>query len=207
VLIAALAYVVLATPLLAVRDIRVVGSTIAGPDMVRAAAQVELGTPLARVDTDAVADRVGAIPSVAHADVYRSWPSTLVVDVTERTAAAVVRSGSAYLVLDASGVVFERVERRPDGVVLLVLANPGPGDAATVAALHVVAALTPQLRHLVKQVDAPSPTDLQLELTDGRVVFWGDPDRSDDKARAATAVLGRATKRIDVSSPDEIAAS
>jgi cell division protein FtsQ len=207
VLFAGLTYVLLATPLLAVRDIRVVGSTIAGPDAVRAAAQVELGTPLARVDTGAVAGRVDAIPSVAHADVYRSWPSTLVVDVTERTAVAAVRSGSAYLVLDPAGVVFERVDRRPDGVALLVLATPGPGDAATVAALRVVAALTPPLRHLLKQVEAPNPTDIQLVLIDGRVVFWGDADRSDDKAQAATAVLGRATKRIDVSSPDEVAAS
>ncbi len=200
-------WVLLGTSILGVRDVEVTGSTIVGPDQVRAAAAVELGTPLARVDTGAVAGRVRQLPSVADVDVHRSWPSTLVVAVTERVPAAVVRVGSQYLVVDASGVVFNHLAVRPAGIVLLAVAHPGPADASTVAGLQVVAALTPALRRVVKQVVADSPTDIHLDLVDGRVIVWGDASDSVRKAQAATALLGRAQHRIDVSAPDEIAVS
>ncbi len=80
-----------------------------------------MGTPLARLDTDEVADRVRALPSVASVDVRRSWPHTLVIEVTERTPVAVVAATDGFVVLDASGVVFNQVTARPPSVVLLRL--------------------------------------------------------------------------------------
>jgi len=70
------------------------------------------------------------------------------------------------------------------------------------AALHVLAALTPQLRAQLAAVSAASPSAIRLELTDGRVVVWGSADQSDFKARVATALLGRPGKTIDVSAPE-----
>ena len=59
-----LGWVLYGTSLLGVREISVSGSHISGPDAVRAAAAVPLGTPLARLDIDEVADRIRALPSV-----------------------------------------------------------------------------------------------------------------------------------------------
>ena len=73
-LIAVLGWLGYGTSLLGVREIAVSGSQIAGADAVRAAAAVATGTPLARLDTDDVADRVRALPSVARVEVWRSWP-------------------------------------------------------------------------------------------------------------------------------------
>jgi cell division protein FtsQ len=197
-----LAWMVYGTSVLGVRVVEVSGSVLAGPDQVRAAASVAEGTPLARVDTDQVAARVRALPSVAAVEVSRSWPHTLVVAVVERVPVGVVESEGGYVVLDGSGVVFNRVPAQPPGVVLLRLAAPGPDDPATTAALRVLAALTPALRDGLAEVDAPSPTRIQLHLADGRVIVWGDADRSPAKATVATALLGTDATTIDVSVPD-----
>jgi cell division protein FtsQ len=202
VLLGLLGWVLYGTSLLGVREISVSGSQIAGPDAVRAAAAVPMGTPLARLDVDEVADRVRALPSVGEVDVTRSWPRTLVITVTERTPVAVVAVPDGFVVLDASGVVFDLVTARPSGVVVLRLVAPGAEDPATVAALRVVSALTPQLRAALRELSAESPTRIVLHLTDGRVIMWGDAERSDVKATVATALLDQAARTIDVSVPD-----
>jgi cell division protein FtsQ len=200
--LAALAWVVLATPVLGVRVVEVNGTTIAGPDQVRSVAAVPRGTPLARVDTGAVADRVGALPSVAQVVVRRWWPDTLVITVRERSPVAVVAAGSDFLVVDGSGVVFDRRHRRPDGAVLIRVARPGPDDPATRAALRVVAALTPALRERVRAVEATSATAITVRLRGNRAVVWGDAERSDTKAAVATVLVDRPGRTIDVSAPD-----
>jgi cell division protein FtsQ len=206
-LLGAFAWVLYGTAALSVRRVEVTGSTLVSPDQVRAVAAVALGTPLARVDTGAVGARVKALPSVAGVDVRRSWPSTLVIAVTERQPLAVVANGRRFLELDATGFGFASVPARPPGLPLLVVAAPGPADPATQAGLTVVAALTPALRAVLKQVVADSPTSIHLDLADGRLVVWGDATQSAKKAQVATALLGRASTRIDVSAPDVVAIS
>jgi cell division protein FtsQ len=201
---ALLAWVVFNTSLLGVRRVVVTGSLIADADQVRAVAAVRTGTPLVRVDTGAVRARVRRIPSVADADVSRSWPSTLVIEVVERSPVAVVVAGPEYIVLDGQGVVYTTVSSQPKGVVLLRVSHPGPSDPATLAALRVVAALTPGLRDVLLEVVAPTPEQITLRLTRGRTVIWGDADQSDTKANVATALLGRAVTTIDVSSPEVV---
>ena len=197
-----LGWVAYGTSVLGVREISVNGATIVTADQVRAVAAVPLGTPLARVDTHAVAARVAGLAPVASVDVSRSWPGTLVIDVTERVAAAVVTLPTGFVVLDPTGVTFQTLPAAPAGIVALKVASPGPSDPATLAALHVLAALTAQLRSQLMAVSAPSPDAIRLELAGGRVVIWGGADQSDVKARVATALLARPGKTIDVSAPD-----
>jgi cell division protein FtsQ len=207
VLAAAGAWVLLGTSLLAVRTVEVTGSTIVSADQVRAAADVTLGTPLARIDTGAVGQRVKALAPVADVDVRRSWPSTLVIAVTERRPVAAVPVAAGFEVLDGSGVVFETVTAAPAGAVLLTVRRPGPTDPDTTAGLTVISSLTPQLRAVVRQVDVASSDGIELELIDGRVIVWGDAQRSAKKAQIATLLLGRAHERLDVSAPDQVVAS
>jgi cell division protein FtsQ len=202
VLLGVAAWVVYGTSVLGVRQIEVNGATIVDPAQVRSVAAVAEGTPLARVDTGAVATRVGTLAPVASAKVSRSWPGTLVIDITERVAVAAVATPTGFVLLDPAGVAFRTVGVAPAGVVALKVTSPGPADPATTAALHVVAALTPRLRSLVTAVAAPAPTAIRLELTGGRVVVWGGADQSDLKAQVATALLSRPGKTIDVSAPE-----
>lgn len=195
------AWVVYGTQAFAVTTVRVTGTEVLDPAQVRSAADVTAGTPLARLDTDAVGARVAKLAPVARVSVVRDWPDAVVIRVTERTPVAVVPASGGFLVVDGTGVPFHRVAERPPQLPLVELARPGPKDVTTRDALRVLESLTPQLRRVLVKLAAPAPTRITLHLTKGRSVIWGDAEESDKKARIASALLKRPVKIIDVSAP------
>lgn len=197
--LAALAWVVLASTWLAVDRVEVTGTGRLSVEEVVQAAAVPPDTPLARVDTGEVEDRISLLPPVAQVAVRRTWPGTLTVEVTERTPAAAVPSGSGVTLVDAAGVLFGGESAQPAGVVRLEVADPGPEDPATRAALDVHGALPEALRSQVTVVQAASPSGVRLVLADGREVVWGRPGGTDTKAAAVLALLGRPGTVFDVS--------
>jgi len=155
---------------------------------------------------------VRRVPAVAAAQVSRGWPDRVVITVTERVPVAVVdRDGGQWLV-DAGGVPFAPVTGAPPrGVVPVDVADPGPHDPATRAALAAVAALPASLRPSVTAVHAASADDVTLALTDGTTVVWGDGGQARQKAAALGALLDQIHRggldpahTIDVSVPGKV---
>lgn len=200
----AVAWVLLASTWFGVDDVEVVGTSRLDAADVEAAVRVAAGTPLARVDTGAVEARVAQLAPVADVAVRRTWPGTLTVDVTERTAAAGVVQGGKVTLVDAGGVPFGTEPRLPAGLVRLQVHRPGPDDPATVAALQVHAALPAELRSRVRIVRAASPSAVVLLLSDGRQVVWGRPGQTATKAAAALTLLTKPGSVYDVSAGDVV---
>jgi cell division protein FtsQ len=198
----ALTWVVYGTAVLGVRDVKVVGVQLISPLQVEQAAAVPMDEPLARVDLGAVRSRVRGIPAVERVTVRRGWPSTLVVEVVERTpVAAVPATSGAFTLIDGTGVPYREVARKPDGLPLVRTATPGTSDANTRSALKVLAALSPDLREQLVAISVAAPAQIKLELSRDRTVVWGDDTASDTKSQVATALLKKAGKEIDVSAP------
>jgi cell division protein FtsQ len=200
-LLGAAGWVVLESPLLAVRSVEVSGASRLTPAQVLAAADVAPATPLARVDTEAVAGRIRALVEVRAVSVSRQWPRSVRIVVEERVPAAVRRRGTSYLVLDRTGVAFDTVRKRPEGLPM-VRAVPGAGVHTLRAAMDVLAAVPVRVRRQLVEVRAASPEQVTLRLTRGRTVVWGSPDRGDRKAVVLTALLPRKARVYDVSAPD-----
>lgn len=200
----ALAWVVLASSWLGVDRVEVTGTQRLQPAQVVEAVAVATGTPLARVDTGAVEQRVGELAPVADVSVRRTWPGTLTVEVTERTPTAGVAAPGGVRLVDATGVVFATERALPKGVVRLEVDDPGPEDPATVAALSVHAALPAELRARVGLLRAASPSSVELHLYDGRQVLWGGPGGTATKAAAALALLDKPGSVFDVSGGDVV---
>ncbi len=200
-----LGWVLYRTPVLGVHTVRVTGNTLVSADDVQRAAAIRSGTPLAGLDLSKIGARVVAgLPPVRTAKVTRDWPGAVVITVTERVGVATAqRADKRWLVLDASAVGFQDLAAVPD-LPVLVLANPGRSDASTVAALAVLAALTPELRDALVQLKAPTPNAIRLELTKNREIIWGDATQNDAKAKDATALLSHSDSVIDVSAPDVV---
>lgn len=198
----ALAWVLLASSLLAVERLTVAGAQRTSAAQVTQAAAVRLGTPLARVDADGVRERVSALPAVARVEVHRSWPATLRLRVVERTAVAGVLQQGSVTLLDREGVAFGRERTMPKGAVRLQVPQPGPRDATTRSALAVLEELPRDLRARLAIVRAPAPDAVALLLKDGRKVVWGAPGRAEDKGAAATALLRLPGDVYDVTSPE-----
>lgn len=198
------------TPLLGLRsvDVQAVGAAPVAADVasqVRAAVDVPDGTPLARIDLDSVRSRVLAVDAVASATVTRQWPHTLVIGITERVAVATTQANGRWWRLDATGAPFGEATTRPDGLMPVQLSRPGAGDRATLAALGVVASLSPQVRDRVAGVAAATAYDVTLFLIGGGSVIWGSDNDAGAKNAATVAMLqtvGRAAGQVlDVSDP------
>lgn len=196
-----LAYLLLFTSLLGVDSVRVEGAHSVPVSRVRTAASIEPGKPLLRVDTAAVRDRVSALTALSSVEVSRSWPSTIVISVAERTAVAVIDTGGGYRLVDRAGVVFRTVPAKPTGLPGLELSQAPHQDRARRAAAAVVAALPDQLRTRVTTVSARGEHSVHLILDDGTKVIWGSADRGERKAKVLAALLTRPGSVYDVSTP------
>ena len=196
-----LLWMVYATPVLGVREVRVVGADALTPEEVREAAAVPMREPLAGVDLDDVRTRVQNLAAVDHAVVSRSWPGAVVVEVVERTPVAAVRAGKRYTLVDREGVPYRSVTKKPGGIPIAELAKPAPEDVNTRAMLTVLGSLTDDLREQLLQISVPAPARIELLLRKERKVIWGDDSASETKAQVSTALLRRDGRIIDVSAP------
>ena len=189
------------TPAMSARNIVVVGIGSVTREEVLDAAQVRPGTPLLQINTNQVAERVAAIRRVASARVQRQYPSALRITIVERVPLVVKDFPDGPHLFDRDGVDFE-TGPPPPALPYIDVANPGPSDPATKAALQVLTALRPEVSGQVGRIAAPSVASITLTLGDGRVVIWGTTDRTEEKAEKLAALLTQPGRTYDVSSPD-----
>ncbi len=197
----ALALVLYFTPAMSARDIVVTGIGTVTREEVLDAARVRPGTPLLQINTDQVADRVAAIRRVASARVQRQYPSALRITIVERVPVVVKDFPDGPHLFDRDGVDFATAPP-PPGLPYIDVAEPGPTDPPTKAALQVLTALRPEVGGQVGRIAASSVASITLTLNDGRVVIWGTTDRTEEKAEKLAALLTQPGKTYDVSSPD-----
>ncbi len=196
-----LALILYFTPAMSARNIVVSGTGAVTREEVLDAAQVRPGTPLLQINTNQVADRVAAIRRVASARVQRQYPSALRITIEERVPMVVKDFPDGPHLFDRDGVDFATAPP-PPALPYIDVADPGPTDPATKAALAVLLALRPEVAGQVGRIAAPSVSSITLTLGDGRVVIWGSTDRADEKAEKLAALLTQPGRTYDISSPD-----
>jgi cell division protein FtsQ len=184
------------------RSVDVRGTHLLTAAQVRDAAHIGTGTPLVRIDTVAVSRRVEKLAAVASAHVSTSFPSTVVITVTERQPVGYVRSSTRSVLVDRSGAQYRAVTAVPKGLPKFVI--PAGADARPTgeAVASVAAALPASVRTQVRSIEALNPSAITLVLTRGRVVQWGSAARTTDKARLLPLLLRHGSTQIDVTDPD-----
>jgi cell division protein FtsQ len=200
--LAALAWLVLWSSILGVAQVEVTGTARLSATDVTEQAAIRPGTPLARLDSDAVAERISSLPVVEHVEVHRSWPRSVEIVVRERTGAAVRPIGESWQLVDRTGVVFATQSTRPDGLPL-VSAPAGAGRSALRATLDVLDSLSAQVRRQVREVRAVDDQHVTMRLSHKRSVVWGSSsERAQRKADVLAVLLTRKASVYDVSAPD-----
>jgi cell division protein FtsQ len=190
------------TPLLGVRSVAVSGERQLTADQVRAAAAVPEGTPMVRLDLLSIQRQVRLLPRVASVRVAREWPSTVRIDITERSPIGYVTESDGTHLVDVTGMDYATVTAPPHGLPRIVLTTVAPADQRTEAVVGVLRALPVQLRSLVVTVTAPTPGSVTLGLTHGRTIRWGSAADSAHKAEVLAPLMTRPGKVYDVSSPE-----
>ncbi|MFE9750891.1 cell division protein FtsQ/DivIB [Saccharothrix saharensis] len=185
------------TPALGVREVEVLGTAALTGDEVRVAAAIEPGTPLVRLDVDAVAARVRELPRVAGVEVERAVPGTVRLTVDEREPVAVIKTPGGVHLVDATGKDYATVAQPPDGLPELEVTPDALG-----AAVAVLTQVPEALRRDVLSVTADSPSDVRLALAGGREARWGSAADTARKAAVLEVLLTRKGSVFDVSSPE-----
>lgn len=199
--LAVLAWVVVASPVLAARNVTVVGASRLDPATVRGAAAPVLGTPLPRVDTQALAEEVSRMPLVKEVQIVRAWPSTLEVRLVERVPLVAVPAAGRFRLVDADGVVVEEVDAPPGDLPVVEVELASTRPAALLAATNVLSALPEGLRADVESVRAATADDVRLRLRGGAEVVWGGASENELKSRVLSALRNQPADVYDVSAP------
>jgi cell division protein FtsQ len=199
ILAGGLVYVIGFSPVFATGTIAISGVQVLTKQDVLAAAGVSVGTPLATVDTNRVADRVAGLPAVAEVTVARGWPDTLRITIVERRPRLAIPADGGYLLADASGVVFQTVAELPAGLALVVA--PTTDRQLLVDVGTVFSALSADTAAKVVRLEAPTRDGIELRLRDGSRVVWGSADQSELKSQVLDGMLPKGGRVFDVSAP------
>lgn len=210
--VAAVAWLLFLSPVLVLEpaevDVRGAGTVVA-VDQVLAAVDQHAGTPLPRLDTVGLRDRVLEVPGVREARVTRTWPHGLTVVLVAREPVAAVPepaqdgAGPGFALLDMDGVQVGRVDAAPEG--LPVVDVPVGDKRALHAVLTVLQQLPADLLAQVASVSAHTQDRVTMILRDGVEVDWGSAVETPLKIavlgtlRASPATQGATV--FDVSAP------
>jgi cell division protein FtsQ len=201
-LVAGSIWLVYFSTVLTVKRVEVEGETSLTRGQILAQADVPQGEQLARLDIDAIANRLRSVAAIRTVDVSRKWPDAVRIIVEERVAVAVIDIGGRLRGLDADGVVFNEYAKAPPGLPRVSSTTQTTPEALKEAAT-VIAALPPQLRRLVDHVEVLTVDQITLVLRDGRTVVWGSSDDSKQKAEVLLALLKQPASIYDVSVPSQ----
>ena len=208
--VGALAWLLLVSPALALDPARVEVSgagTVVAVDQVLAVVGERAGTPLPRLDTVRLRDRVLEVPGVREARVVRDWPHGLAVQLVSREPVAAVPEdapAAGLVLLDEEGVQVGRADVAPDG---LPVVDVPLGDRRTLAAvLSVLEQLPAELLAQVGSVAAHTQDTVTMQLRDGGArIDWGSADETPLKiavlAALRSAPEAAAATVFDVSAP------
>ncbi|EYT53870.1 cell division protein FtsQ [Leucobacter sp. UCD-THU] len=207
--VAALALFVVAgafTPMMAVREMQVVGAVNVNQAEVEQALARFDGRPLALVDDAEVHRALEPFPMIQHYAVERVPPHTLVVRIEERVPVISVQGDAGFSVYDSAGVLLASSEAPPAGAPVAVGAVTDFSSDAFRSAGHALRDMPAELRAQIVSVTGSSAQDVTFTLSSGVEVLWGDADRTRYKAevlsRMLVALADRGVAHIDVSSAE-----
>jgi len=166
----------------------------------------EVGTPLPRLGTVALRDRIKDVRGVRDVVIRREWPRGLRVAITARAAVVAVPDGSdGYVLLDADAVRVGRASSAPKDLPVVDVPLDDASAQVLESVLVVVNGLPHRLREDVEGIAAKTQDDIVFTLRDGATVRWGG---SQDTALKATVLQtlradpdAGSSKLFDVSAP------
>jgi cell division protein FtsQ len=164
--------------------------------------------PQALVDTSAIRRRLLQFGWVKDARVSRRLPDTLVIDIVERTPAALWQSNGQLSLVDSDGVVLDRVpvDKMPDLPLLI-----GPGANSQADQLARVMAAVPTLKPQLASATWVGGRRWDLNFQSGETLALPE---GEDAARSAltkfarldksSGLLGRGIVRFDLRVPGKM---
>ncbi|NYF10605.1 cell division protein FtsQ [Leifsonia sp. AK011] len=178
------------SPILALREVRIEGTSRINAQEVQDALGSQMGTPLALLDAGTIETQLAAFPLIRSYATQTVPPGTLVVTIVERQPVASVATPTGFSLVDPAGIVLQESAEPIAGVPFIDLAGAATDSPAFGAAVEVLLSLPPELLAQVQSVTAHTQDDVTLVLAGvGQRVTWGAADDSAKKAALLSALI------------------
>ena len=164
--------------------------------------------PQTLVDVGAIRDRLVQFGWVKDARVSRRLPDTLVIDIVERTPAALWQNKGQLALIDREGVVLDRVpiDKMPDLPLLI-----GPGANAQSQQLDRLIGTVPTLKPQLASATWVGRRRWDLSFQSGETIALSDGEQAAAtalqkfaKADRSNGLLGRGVVRFDLRVPGKM---
>ncbi len=191
-----------------VKHVRVTGTDRMDEQQVYARALAQKDRPMPQVEIEALRAELLELPWVQDARVSVQLPSTLAIDIVERSPHAVLQKPDTLMLIDASGVELEPVSQESAAEMLRI---SGPGAAKQVAPLERLLAAAPALSPQVDAAEWVGNRRWNLSFKSGQVLAL--PEGADASASALVKfarmdgqnrLLGGQVATFDMRSPPRI---
>lgn len=176
------------SPVMAFREIEVVGTNRIPAGDIHNALAGQLGTPLPLLDFAQIKSELAQFSLIQSFVTESRPPGTLVVRIIEREPVGLLTSAAGFDLIDRAGVVISSGPQRPAGYPVIVT-QQGVGSAGFESALAVMTALPEGLRAQLDTITAATTDDVTLTLTGGARVVWGSAEESEFKALVLAALI------------------
>jgi len=210
-LVAEVVYILLCSPLLAVRRVTVVGDSRIAAEVIDVI-DLPANSNIIWAPLTLVREQADAVPAVRTAKVKRALPNRLIVTLERREPIGVIRGSSEAVLVDPEGVVFTVSEEWGWGLPELVGPRTASGDVASKEAkaelkmtLDVVQALGPDPCLRQTRVQVTRDGEVEMTLESGPVVNLGAGGDLMTKVKLLRATLDQIgvhrIERIDLANP------
>ncbi len=200
VVAAILAAVAWFSPLFVANKIEVEGNQRSSVEEIEQAADIPQDAKLLPLSSKNIATRVSQLPWVARVSVHKQLPDTVVIEVSEHQPVGYIDKSDGHHIFNAEGTVF-MISDDPAGATKVI----GDDEASQEAAATVLAAIDPEQRGRIAEIEAKNPNAISLKLDNGHTIFWGSLENTHNKAVAMKAALAREEQFVDISAAPDIA--
>jgi cell division protein FtsQ len=196
----------LTTPHFAVASVEVRGVSRVAPDQILAAAAIQRGSNIFKLDTIGVIGRVVALPEVRRADVVRELPNRVVISVEERRPFTLVHGGRLHWMDEEGRLLGASPEAvappmpvisglSPDELTSMRTA-PGPKARAAIGVIRALLRSGNGLTSEISEIDMSRREGPVLYTVDGVEVRLGTEDWDERLARLEGVLAQIATQDV-----------
>jgi cell division protein FtsQ len=205
-----------ASPVVSVRDVRISGNVYTSAETIASVVTQLDGEPMTRVDLGAARRRLALEPWVKRVSVRREWPSTVVIDLAERTpVAGYLAADEQWYIYDTDGMVVGSTANQPRDLMAITPAATLPPTAVgepvfqpLVDAGRLALALPQRLRSRVQTITVGGDGVLRLDFVDKAKVEFGTIADFREKLVSILTVIdkcsGESFKTLNVAAPRDL---
>lgn len=205
-------YVLLRSPFFEVHKVLVRGNQFLSEEKIRSVADIGIGTNIFKLDLGVSESNLKLVPMIKEVQVARSFPSTVVITVKERSPLGLLSTKEGFIEVDEEGIFLQKTSAGAPGLPVITGVQgdiPNPGQAVRAErlgeALAVIDGLPGEAVANLSEVHIDEDGQIRIYTIEGIQCRFGTATEIQEKGAVFSQLLlelrkqGAKVKYIDLS--------